>query len=582
MKFMKTIENIKYLFIVLLFAATGCTDLTERLYDTVSSETYYNTKDDVLRAVLRPYEHAYWTVSRVYDIQENSADFIATYNREGDWLDGQIFHRQHYHTWTIEDPGSKESWFSNFQGIMLCSAAIDDLEKLNAPDFEYKQEEFDNFKAGLMTLRAWFYLNVFDLFRNIPLAVSADPEKNSKGQVPPQEMFNFIEKELKDAITMLPKKEGTGGNKDKQGQWNQAGAAALLVKLYLNAEKWIGTAKYTECATYAQNIINGEYGTYEIANRWDAPFDWNNETCDEVIYAYTGALTRAHWQYSNEMYWWSIPARSPDYFGFKDWGMSNPKFALQPSRDIDGNLYNFELGMPVAKFQKYPEDYRLKLYKNLDAPSQREGMFLFGYLEYDDGGKKVRVKNPGQSYDLYIRDQVGLFRGADPNTIIEDKESNMNHGDHNSGWHLVKYPIYRSGDPGCMESDYALLRLTEVYYSLAECKFRAGDISGAAQLLNKVRKRNYPEAKHSEYLYAPDGPVALTEKELLDEWGREFIGEGRRRTDLIRWNKFTKGIWWDKQPDADDHTEILPIHLKHLGANSDLKQNPGYPDINRD
>ncbi len=579
---MNTIKRINYLFIALLFGTISCTDLSEELYDTIASENYYNTKDDIIRAVVRPYEHAFWTVAQIYDIQENSADMIATYNREGDWLDGQIFHRQHYHTWTIDDPAPKDCWFSNFQGIMLCSAAIDDLERLNPADFGCTTDEFNGYKSGLKTLRAWFYINVFDLFRNIPLAVSVDPSKNSVGQVPPQEMFEFIEKELIESIDLLPSKEGTGGNQFKQGQWNKAGAAALLVRLYLNAEKWVGTPKYTECADYAQKIVDGTYGTYEIADRWDAPYDWNNETCDEVIFAFTGALTRAHWQYDGKMYWWSLPARAIDYLGFTEWGMANPKFALQPSLDIDGNPYPFELGMPVAKFKKYPEDCRLKLYKNLSGISQREGMFLYGYLEYEENGEIKRVKNPGQSYDLYIRDQVGLFRGADPNTIIEDKESNMNHGDHNSGWHLVKYPIYRSGDPGAIESDYALVRLAEVYYSLAECKFRAGDISEAGKLLNQVRKRYYPSEKHSEYLYSPDGTVTLTENELLDEWGREFLGEGRRRTDLIRWNKFCTGIWWDKQPDPDNHTEILPIHRNDLGSNPHLKQNPGYDDIPRE
>ena len=36
------------------------------------------------------------------------------------------------------------------------------------------------------------------------------------------------------------------GNGIAQGQWTKAGAAALLVRLYLNAEKWTGTSKYTE------------------------------------------------------------------------------------------------------------------------------------------------------------------------------------------------------------------------------------------------------------------------------------------------------------------------------------------------
>ena len=58
---------------------------------------------------------------------------------------------------------------------------------------------------------------------------------------------------------------------------------------------------------------------------------------------------------------------------------------------------------------------------------------------------------------------------------------------------------------GQIESDYALIRLPEIYYTLAECKFRAGDKEGAAKLLNAVRKRYYPEDKYEEYLYKPEG-----------------------------------------------------------------------------
>ena len=49
-----------------------------------------------------------------------------------------------------------------------------------------------------------------------------------------------------------------------------------------------------------------------------------------------------------------------------------------------------------------------------------------------------------------------------------------------------------------------------------------------------MRKRNYPQERWSDYLYVPEGGVTLDEQELLDEWGREFLGEGRRRVDLIR------------------------------------------------
>lgn len=127
-----------------------------------------------------------------------------------------------------------------------------------------------------------------------------------------------------------------------------------------------------------------------------------------------------------------------------------------------------------------------------------------------------------------------------------------------------------------MESDYTEIRLPEIIYSLAECKLRAGKKAEAARLLNRVRRRNYPAENLQKVLYQPEGSVELTEKEMLDEWGREFFAEGRRRIDLIRFGKFYNGTWWDKTPDNDSHTIIFPIMRPILDANKNLKQNPGY------
>jgi hypothetical protein len=137
----------------------------------------------------------------------------------------------------------------------------------------------------------------------------------------------------------------------------------------------------------------------------------------------------------------------------------------------------------------------------------------------------------------------------------------------------VKYPIYPSTSPNKIEADYVEIRLAEIYYALAECKFRAGDKAEASRLLNAVRQRYYPAGSAS--LYEESGSE-LTEQELLDEWGREFLAEGRRRTDLIRFNKFTKGTWWDKTPDNADHLKIFPIGQNVLNVNPQLRQNPGY------
>ena len=58
---MKLIRNIAAS-LVCVAAFSSCTDLNETLYDQVGSENYYNSKSDVIRAALRPFEHAYWSV----------------------------------------------------------------------------------------------------------------------------------------------------------------------------------------------------------------------------------------------------------------------------------------------------------------------------------------------------------------------------------------------------------------------------------------------------------------------------------------------------------------------------------------
>lgn len=560
--------------------ATGCTNLDETLYDQVGTQNYYNTKMDVIRATFRPFEHAFWSICSRHVLNELTADQLITPTRDGWWDDGGRWRKLHYHTWNVDEGGDAQTeWNGCFQGIMQCNYVIEDLNTLSPEKFGFTTEEFENLQAQCRALRAWFYIRLLDGFRNVPLAVSFnDVSLNSEGQVEPKMIFDFIESELKECIGLLTQKTSLGGNGNLQGQWTKASAAALLVRLYLNAEKYVGEDHYADCEAYAQDIINGKYGPYQLAETWDAPFDWNNETCDEVIFGFPGSQGYSYWHYQGDTYWWSVPSRARYYFNDSKAkaGDHNCKYAASPSYDLNGNLYTYELGMPVQNFRKYEGDERMKLYKNL-GDSRREGMFIYGYLEYtDENGEKQKVRAPEQPYDLYIRDAVGKFQGMAPDQWPEDKTSALPNGDHNSGWHFAKYPFYSDEDAGQMESDYTEIRLAEVIYSLAECKLRKGDTEGAATLLNSVRKRNYPADKWAQNLYAPEGSAKLDMQEMLAEWGREFFAESRRRIDLIRFGKFCSGTWWDKTPDADTHTEIFPIMRDILNANHNLKQNPGY------
>lgn len=572
----------KYVVSAAVFGATlgSCTDLDETLYDQVGTQNYYNTKNDVIRATFRPFEHAFWSICSRHVLNELTADQLITPTRDGWWDDGGKWRRLHYHEWNVEDGGDAQTeWNGCFQGIMQCNYVIEDLDKLDLAKFGFSQPEFDNLKAQCRALRAWFYLRLLDGFRNVPLAVSFNNvELNTEGQVEPKVIFQFIESELTDCLSLLAKKDALGTQANIQGQWTKAGAAALLVRLYLNAEVYIGESKYTECAKVAQDILDGEYGAYQVADRWDAAFDWDNDNCDEVIFGFPASQGYSFWNYQGDTYWWTVPARARYYFNDTKakGGDHNTKYAASPSYAPNGELYNYTLGMPIQKFRKYAGDERMKLYRNL-GDSRREGLFLYGALEYtDENGQKKKVKAPEVDYDLYIRDAVGKFQGLAPEKWLDASSSTLRDGDHNSGWHFAKYPFYSDDDAHQMESDYTEIRLPEVIYSLAECKLREGKKADAAKLLNSVRRRNYPQDKLAEVLYAPEGNATLDMDEMLDEWGREFFAESRRRIDLIRYNKFTSGTWWDKTPDADEHTKIFPIMRPILNANPALVQNPGY------
>lgn len=428
---------IKNLCIVVgvLFLAS-CTNLDETLYDQVESSNFYNTRKDVERIVARPFEHCYHMIQYRHFLQELPSDQIITPSRDGWWDDGGCWRRYHYHTWTPQDDYFEFLWNEGFQGISQCNFGIEQLANVDREKFGFTNEEIDNYTASLRTLRALCYISLLDGFRNLPYVVSfEDQTKNTETQVEPSVIFRYIENELKDVINKLPKKETLGTQTQYLNQWTQAGAAALLARLYLNAGVYVGEDRYTDCATLCQNILDGVYGAYEVADSWDAPFDWNNDGCDEVIFAFPSSPGYEYWNYHANTYWWTVPANAHLYL--KDQkckaGGHNTKYAAAPSYDLYGNLYTDELGMPIQKFRKYPGDERMKLYRNL-GNGKREGMFLYGYLEYtDDNGKVKKVRAPERDYNLYIRDAVGDFQNLDPELWPSNKTSSLTTGDHNSG-----------------------------------------------------------------------------------------------------------------------------------------------------
>ncbi|MCR5561176.1 MAG: RagB/SusD family nutrient uptake outer membrane protein [Bacteroidales bacterium] len=587
-------------FAIIALAAVSCTNLDENVYSSLMSANYYRKKSDVVKAVFRPFEHYFESVQRYIPMQELCSDVFFTPQMDDyGWWDGGKWDQWHKHDWQDISGDLVESqvgdfWTNTYQGIAQCNLVLDDIKRLDHSKFpDITEAEWGSFEAQLRCMRAYAYLKLFNFYRNCQLITSSSTTENEKverkKQVKPQVLYDFIEDELLDCINLLPSKIGTGGPDTHQGELTKGAAATLLVRLYLNTEVWMGYKAYDKCKAMCDRILGGEFGTYALAENWYAPFDWDNDKCPEVIFGFPASFGTTSWHMQNDrrtVYGRGLPYNSQKYLEIDQDGSRNPRWHLSPSfdnrsprRPFTGAPYNYTLGCPTQKFEKYPGDLRYKQYKNTSV-NTREGMFfLEGYIVDKDGNRATAHAG----YDLYLLDQCGGFMSGAPTGTITDakrSESTIFNGDMNSGLYCVKYPFYSYAGGYYMEPDYTDMRLAEIIYSKAECLYREGDKTGAGKLLNSVRKRNYENFKSSiAYQGSDGGSVVLTDQEFIDEWMREFIFEGRRRDDLIRWGRFEEA-WWEKTADSDTHKRIYPLAKSTLELNRYLKQNPGYPGIN--
>lgn len=127
-----------------------------------------------------------------------------------------------------------------------------------------------------------------------------------------------------------------------------------------------------------------------------------------------------------------------------------------------------------------------------------------------------------------------------------------------------------------VDTDFPMFRLADALLMYAECALRTGSNTGVGlNYLNMVRTRAFGNAS---------GNVGGYDLQfILDERARELYWENHRRTDLIRFGKFTGGsyLWpWKGNTPGGNPTpsfrNIFPIPSAALAANPTLIQNPGY------
>ena len=585
---------------VMALAATSCTNLDEVTFQQIDAANFYQNENSVKGAVASIYSSAMsGFLEYFWYLNEFPADQVAwrTWNG-GQWGydDAEKFVLS-TQTWNSRSVIIRNAWNNAWTTIGLCNTLISDLESINPGSIGMTRESLDSYIAEVRTMRAWAYYNNFELWGgSLPLNTSAG-STDIPGSVAGSDfnegcriIWQFIADELDDAYPSMMKEDGLSSTRTRL---NQGMNRILKMRLLLNSQLWTGTDRYNECASLAQEIINGTYGTYSLASDYRDIYDVDNYTCPEIVFAF--AMEDGHWTNNNRNTPW-LPYNYTDILG-GSWSQSGWNcVCLVPSKDNTGTIsanndystgaksfvydYGDKLGAVYDRMND--ADVRKQPFHS-DAAGIWEGSFLMGAQTDYYSGAVVPADAELEGVPLYYTDQVGTFLG-----IGHELEPVMSPrwGMTNSGYRFLRYPIIPEATGlDWRNSAQVEFRLAEVYYTLAECKMRAGDSNGAKELVNQVRKRYF---SNNNGLDQPGpGFTSFDMDWLLSEWGLEYLDEARRRrTDLRRFDKFTQGQWWffgratdperDMPAQRNRMYEWYPLPNDALMVNPGLVQTPGY------
>jgi hypothetical protein len=140
-----------------------------------------------------------------------------------------------------------------------------------------------------------------------------------------------------------------------------------------------------------------------------------------------------------------------------------------------------------------------------------------------------------------------------------------------------------SGNTTFPDTDFPMFRLADAYLMYAEAVLRGGTggTSDPLTLVNAIRTRPGDVTAGNEPGAIAQGQLTLDF--ILDERARELYWEGHRRSDLIRFGKYTGNsyVWpWKggvkNGTSIDDKRVLFPIPAADIANNPNLKQNDGY------
>jgi hypothetical protein len=394
------------------------------------------------------------------------------------------------------------------------------------------------YNAEARFLRALAYYYHMDLFGNPPFTTDADGVgKFYPKQLDPdpatgrKKLFNYIVSELHDIETLLGEPKSSYPQADKASAW------MLLARVYLNAKVYTGTEKWDSCKIYCDKVISS--GKYSLAANYRKNFSADNGagTNPEMIFAWEqdGINTQGYvgTTFIIESSSDSRYIRAEDFHG------------LTSNTNWNGNRSRIQfLNVLIDTLATYGN---ISIPKNDSLFARVKDKRVFMKMK-----KSMNIPSPSSSGDYGIGVYKFTARNAD-------------------GSRAANYNVAYAS------TDFPIFRLADAYLMRAEALFNKGDKTNAIKDVNLIRARAFGDETHNIT------EAQLTAQFLLDERGREFYYEGHRRTDLIRFGKFTDGNYnWQWKggtyagANTDNHLNLFPIPGDEVSANPNIKQNPGY------
>ena len=513
--------------------------------------------------------------------------------------------------WSSSNDFTEAMYYRLAQAVSFSNSFIKNASELSG-------EEVSVFVAEARFLRAYAYYNLLDLYGNVPLTTEISTELPTQSNR--TELFNFIESELMDI-------ESTLLASNEYGRVDNIAAHALLSRLYLNAEAWTGQDRYADCVTYSQNVINSGYTlNMNDANgngtAYDELFLADNDVNgaqNEFIFALNfDGMQSQTWGGTTFLVHAAIGGTmNPAEFGVNGgWGGLRTTKNLVNQFAVDLDVLNTSLGAQsdwglvgsatpngwngpdVEMYQTGPQEF--SIYAELGS-----GELKFRFNEdwgnnFGDNGNDGTLESGGANIAIsagtyfivmdlgagtytispFSSDKRGMFHSDGQNLEIESIPP------FEDGYAVTKWKnVDSNGNQGSdsagnfVDTDIPLIRLAEIYLNYAEATLRGGggDTNTAVSLINQIRERGFGGS--SGTISSGD----LTLDFILDERSRELYWEGLRRTDLIRYNRFTSSsyLWPFKGNEAtgvgvDEYRNLFPLPANVVAINSNLTQNEGY------